>query len=217
MQPCNLPISGGKLGCMGLRRAEPACWGLLCSCSLLRIVCCVRSCLTVRRLQCCARRLLIYTPYHPFIVEALKGIADEVIRTYEAHKWKDTTALTGPITFNKFGVHPVFKRNGCSIVNKTAVADGLHLARENDLCPETQNPEPTGIVQVRPSGPPPGVASNQWPHNQGIAYSRVSFACAHALAAAFAVHLLIEVLHGMMSSLPRALPVATLAVICGCP
>ena len=56
--------------------------------------------------------------------------------------------LTGPIPFHEFGVHPVFRRNGCTIVRKTARAEGLHLVRENSLCPETRHPEPTGLVQV---------------------------------------------------------------------
>ena len=94
------------------------------------------------------RRLLIYTPNHPFIAAALKGIAEDVIRSSEEHEWKDVTVLTGPKNFNGLGVDPVFRRNGCSTVNKTAIADGLHFVQQSSLCPETQQPEPIGIVQV---------------------------------------------------------------------
>ena len=104
------------------------------------------------------RRLLIYTPNHPFIAEALKGIAEEVIRRYEERSWTDITAMTGPITFNRFGVHPVLKRNGCAIINETAVAEGLHFARQGEPCPETEHPEPIGLVQARHLGTLPRAA-----------------------------------------------------------
>ena len=40
-------------------------------------------------------------------------------------------------------------RNGCTVDNRTAVAEGLQLVRQGQPCPRTRYPEAIGIVQVR--------------------------------------------------------------------
>jgi hypothetical protein len=56
---------------------------------------------------------------------------------------------TGVQIFHPLGVAPVLARNGCSVDNRTAAAEGLQLVRQGQPCPWTRFPEPIGVVQVR--------------------------------------------------------------------
>ena len=61
--------------------------------------------------------------------------------------------MTGPEAYHRKGVEPVLKRNGCSVNNQTAVAEGLQFVHERHLCEQTQQPERIGIVQASPNAP----------------------------------------------------------------
>ena len=96
-----------------------------------------------------ACRLLIYTPRHPMIREALKAVSASVLWQYERRKHRDIEHMTGPHNFHPNGVAVVLKRNNCTTLNETAVQEGLQLIDEGHLCEKTQAPEPIGIVQAR--------------------------------------------------------------------
>jgi hypothetical protein len=94
-------------------------------------------------------RLLVYTPGHPFIREALAAVAAKVLDHFEQRRRGEVVDLTGPYNFHPHGVAPVLARNGCTVDNETAVAEGLQLVRQGSPCAQTRRPEPIGIVQVR--------------------------------------------------------------------
>ena len=72
-----------------------------------------------------------------------------MLETYEQHSWAHVVAMTGPVNFHGRGVAPVLARNGCTLDNRTAAAEGLQLVRQGFPCAQTQSPEPIGVVQVR--------------------------------------------------------------------
>ena len=62
------------------------------------------------------RRMLIYTPGHPFIRSALKAVVRNVLGNFTAHKSECIITMTGPTAYFFDGVAPVLRRNGCGRV-----------------------------------------------------------------------------------------------------
>ena len=63
-------------------------------------------------IACCCR-LLIYTPRHPFIRQALSAVTKNVLSNFTSHRVDTVIRLTGPIPFHQSGVQPEFEGNGC--------------------------------------------------------------------------------------------------------
>ena len=75
-----------------------------------------------------------------------------MLERFEQHRRGEVVDMTGPYNFHPHGVVPVLERNGCTVDNETAAAEGLQLVRQGSPCAQTDRPEPIGIVQVRHSG-----------------------------------------------------------------
>ena len=77
----------------------------------------------------CFCRLLIYTPRHPFIRQALSAVTQNVLSNFTSHRVHHIVYLTGPFPYHQSGVQVVFERNGCDapagLPNKPSSAQSL--------------------------------------------------------------------------------------------
>ena len=67
--------------------------------------------------RCCCR-LLIYTPRHPFIREALKTVTRNVLSNFTAHRSNHVVHMTGPPAYHQGGVIPLLEGNGYATVRR---------------------------------------------------------------------------------------------------
>ena len=77
-------------------------------------------------------RLLLYTPRHPFIRQALKAVTQNVLSNFTERSGSQRTAgiirMTGPSGYHEGGVIPLLEGNGCVNSALTGVRDTSSFA-----------------------------------------------------------------------------------------